>query len=265
VVRHGRPLSTSDHHSIWISADWPNDQVHTTESCRGRAILLGPAIGDQEDLDGEFSSAVAGRGFAKIAGGFGSHWTVIEIGERVLGFSDVPGLRILYRCSVGGRELYSSSCLLLSSLTGREINVAWLSGFLVGPDSPELILEGTPFSRVHSVPPGHYVHFGPTKSAPARYWTPPAAELPLRQGAERLGVALDSAVCRRTKPMDEVTSDLSGGFDSSTLAALAARNLAQQDKRLQTLTYVPPRAPSFEDLARFPIASARPPRRSTRP
>src|SRR6202035_30488 len=78
-----------------------------------------------------------------------------------------------------------------------------------------------------------------------RYWSP-AEIAPIELGcdqayAEGLRERLDVAVRRQTRSAHSVGCLLSGGLDSSSVAALAARALAEKNERLAAFTGVPPR------------------------
>lgn len=65
------------------------------------------------------------------------------------------------------------------------------------------------------------------RSLVREWWTPPKPELPLTLGAPRIRDALREAVRARTHDVDKVSSDLSGGMDSTSVAFLAAEDSAR--------------------------------------
>lgn len=112
----------------------------------------------------------------------------------------------------------------------------------------------TIFHGIERVPPGHLlvVEAGGTQQV-HRFWRPENIPvLRLARGedyAEAVRAALDEAVRCRIPDAEEVGTWLSGGLDSSSVTALAARHLAGQGRRLTSFTAVPVVAP---DPALFP-------------
>jgi asparagine synthase (glutamine-hydrolysing) len=104
--------------------------------------------------------------------------------------------------------------------------------------------ETTIYRNVFRVAPAHVMRV--TKNGDIqqhRYWSP--AEIkPVRLAsdaayAEGLRDSLDRAVRRQMRSIHPIGSLLSGGLDSSAVAALAARALSEKNQRLQTFTGVP--------------------------
>nr|WP_269810755.1 asparagine synthase-related protein [Kineosporia rhizophila] len=82
---------------------------------------------------------------------------------------------------------------------------------------------------------GEYLDISPDGSArPVRWWNPPAPETSLVEGTLALREALLESVDARTRNMERISADLSGGMDSTSLSYLAARSEA----RLLTLRWV---------------------------
>ena len=93
------------------------------------------------------------------------------------------------------------------------------------------------------VPPGHRVVWRDNRVTIDRYWRP--EDLPTlwlkrdEDYAEALHDLLDQAVRCRIGTQGPVATQLSGGLDSSSVTALAARALAEQDRPLIALTMAP--------------------------
>jgi asparagine synthase (glutamine-hydrolysing) len=125
----------------------------------------------------------------------------------------------------------------------RQLNEEKLADFLVLNHADQAT---TLYRNVHRVPPAHIavVEQG-GKFMTRRYWS--AAEvktvrLPSDEAyAEGLRASLDRAVRRNLRSATPVASYLSGGLDSSAVAALAARALGETGQRLAAFTQVPRR------------------------
>jgi asparagine synthase (glutamine-hydrolysing) len=102
----------------------------------------------------------------------------------------------------------------------------------------------TVYQNVFRVPPAHLVTVTADGSMQQRrYWSPAdikPVRLPSDQAyADGLRDGLDRAVRRQMRSATPIGCHLSGGLDSSSVAALAARALAANNGRLATFTQVP--------------------------
>jgi len=103
--------------------------------------------------------------------------------------------------------------------------------------------EATGYEGIYRVPPAHSYTFRGGEVIKRRYWFPENAT-PLALGsdeeyAEALRAVLDQAVRRRMEGGDPVGGTLSGGLDSSSVCALAARALRERGCRLPVFASVP--------------------------
>lgn len=107
--------------------------------------------------------------------------------------------------------------------------------------------------HVSQVPPGHVLIADQNGSRLHRYWRP--EEQPVlhlrRDGeyAEALLAALEEAVSCRLPAEGAAACALSAGLDSPSVAALAARQLAKQGRRLTAITAVP--QAGFDDAGHY--------------
>jgi asparagine synthase (glutamine-hydrolysing) len=104
----------------------------------------------------------------------------------------------------------------------------------------------TMYRNIFRVPPAHVMEIQQDGSiTQRRYWSP-AAITPVRLSsdaayAKGLRACLDQAVRRQMRSAHPIGSLLSGGLDSSSIAMLAARALAENNQRLAAFTGVPRR------------------------
>ncbi len=102
----------------------------------------------------------------------------------------------------------------------------------------------TIYKDVFRVPPAHVMRIDAQGTVvQQRFWSPRDAK-PVRfrsdqDYADGLRERLDVAVRRQMRSIHPIGCLLSGGLDSSTVAALAARALAESDQRLAAFTGVP--------------------------
>jgi asparagine synthase (glutamine-hydrolysing) len=158
--------------------------------------------------------------------------------QALLLVRDRLGIKPLYYASAPGRLLFASElrALLASGLVPRELDVTGLDSFLKfgAVQEPATMVRG-----VRLLPAGCLLRW--TGGAPQveRYWELPAAALPLNGDArvrakhiEALREELDTAVRMRLVSDVPLGIFLSGGLDSTVVAAIAARHCT----RLKTFT-----------------------------
>jgi asparagine synthase (glutamine-hydrolysing) len=125
----------------------------------------------------------------------------------------------------------------------RELNEEKLADFLVLNHADHAT---TFYRNIYRVPPAHVATIDQSGRFTARrYWSAADAK-PVRLSsdeayAENLRACLDRAVRRQLRSATPVASYLSGGLDSSAVAALAARALGETGQRLVAFTQVPRR------------------------
>ncbi len=166
--------------------------------------------------------------------------------RRALLAVDPGGMRTLVAHVVDG-ELFVANEAAGLFASGRveraldETRVAeWLS--LLAPAADDR----TFYTGVRRVPPGGRGVWDGARLAIDRWWRPEA--LPMLKlashadYAEAVRAALDQAVACRLDDDARIGSHLSGGLDSATVTAMAARHLASQGRRLTAFTAVPAHA-----------------------
>lgn len=160
----------------------------------------------------------------------------LEAGS-ILAARDRVGIKPLYACTVGGVTGYASTLNPLTRLegfTGRIDPTArfemLVSKYVAAPRSI--------YSDIRKIPAGHYeVSRIGDSAAPRskRWWSPkqwmvpgeglPALDSPASEWERTLETAVDGAVARQLVADVPVGVFLSGGIDSSLVAALAARRV----------------------------------------
>lgn len=168
--------------------------------------------------------------------------------EKLILARDRMGEKPLYYTTIEDQLLWGSElkCLLAHPAVPRRLSLPALSRYLQFEyvPAPHSILEG-----VHKLPPAHLLvaERGETRVFP--YWrldlTPSAAAPSEAEALEELKERLDAAVRRRLLSEVPLGVFLSGGIDSSTIAALAARHAPG---RLKTFS-IGFTDPSFDESA----------------
>ncbi|MFD8499795.1 asparagine synthase-related protein [Amycolatopsis sp. NPDC059657] len=152
----------------------------------------------------------------------GIHHIVAAVDGELRVQGTASGTRRVYHAKVRGLTVFSDRAELLAALTGAEIDEGALAARLLEP-LPHPLGERPLWRGVHAVPPGHFV----TGTARVtRWWTPPAPEGSAADGALAVQAALTASVRAFCRERGTVLSELSGGYDSTAVTALAHREHA---------------------------------------
>ncbi|MFI1885014.1 albusnodin/ikarugamycin family macrolactam cyclase [Streptomyces jumonjinensis] len=195
--------------------------VRTAKGANGRRLaVFGPCGAVDAELDRLVDSADLGRLDAAATAWTGAYALVLDDGKGALTlWADPAGACPLYVAQVNGVTMWASSSLALASLLGGRPDTAWLAAHLVAPTA--WVPGRSAWVGVEQVPPGcRWTTDLKGNSSFAPYWNPRA--LARSEVVERLREDLADSVLIRVDGRT-VSSDLSGGLDSSSLAAYAAQ------------------------------------------
>jgi asparagine synthase (glutamine-hydrolysing) len=165
-----------------------------------------------------------------------------RLGVRPLYFHHAPGRFAAFASG--------STAVVAHPSVPRALNEGRIADFLVtqleGIDKTSTFHEG-----VQRLPPAHWVQLGEPAKAPARYWSlqPASAPVPAddEAWAEALTELLERSVSRHLARPRRVGCMVSGGMDSSSLAAIAAQQLAARNLGpLPTFSRIDSRGPNVE-------------------
>ncbi|MDJ1131434.1 asparagine synthase-related protein [Streptomyces iconiensis] len=241
----------------WIVGDWPDEAVGTVSAGGARLVVVG-----------EWSAAtsVLRRRLAEVesveqAGALGEQvpgcfHLVASVGGQVRVQGTLAAVRRVFSARVAGVHVACDRADVLARLTGASWDPEWLALRLTGLAMPFPFHETSPWRGVRAVPSDCWLRLGSEgRAEEKRRWHAPEPELPLAEGALRVREALTAAVAVRTTGGGTVSTDLSGGMDSTSLAFLAARGSAD------VVTYRMAEADAGNDDADFAeLAASRLPR-----
>ncbi|MGQ0718263.1 MAG: albusnodin/ikarugamycin family macrolactam cyclase [Pseudonocardiales bacterium] len=166
----------------------------------------------------------------------GSGVLVVREPQRVSVLTDLAGVWPVFYATVGESLVYSSSASTVVRYVGSEVDEQWLAVRLLAGGIPDAWSEGTPYRRVAAIPAGGALLIDRGGRAAVVRRELPLGTAGFDGGARRLAEALTSAVRGRATACHELSTDLSGGLDSSTVAALAAAT--RPDPKLPAITLV---------------------------
>ncbi|WP_225438140.1 asparagine synthase-related protein [Candidatus Frankia nodulisporulans] len=220
MVRHrsGRP---------WIVGDWPAAAMVSVTAGRRQVALVGCAAVRPARLLGllvaarDVHSLDLGREIA------GDYHLIAEIDGQQRLQGTASGTRRIFTARVGADLLAADRADVLAGLCGAGLDRMVLALALLDPSPPHPLDDLVAFTGVTAVAPQEYLCIDRDgRSRTARWWRAPAAVRSRAEGAAVLRTALAEAVAVRVAGGRTVSTDLSGGLDSSAVCALAARGPA---------------------------------------
>jgi asparagine synthase (glutamine-hydrolysing) len=243
----GRNISEASS-PLWVCGSWQETEVIQVTEGHACLALIGNCLASYENIVIAFRNAVKKGDHNKLAELGGSYNIIIrdEIGIHI--FTDVAGLKPIYYSLYKHYIVYSSCSVALRELTGAEISQNWLATNLICPGIRDLVHTQSPFDGVKSVPPGYVLQILPESVTCRKYWSEPQGDGDFLETAQKLRERLIAAVEGRACLYGSITSDLSGGMDSTSLSLIAARKLATQGRKLHTITVKSTSADGNEDL-----------------
>ncbi|MFA6012714.1 MAG: asparagine synthase-related protein [Desulfobacteraceae bacterium] len=154
---------------------------------------------------------------------------------------DQMGAKPLFYYTSPDIFLFATEMKGLFQITGRpsSLNQAWIIDSLTALVADK---EYTPYSEMFRLMPGHVMIISSDKIIQERYWAlDPEKEIHLgseEEYVEAFREKLTEAVLCRTRSAYPVGCELSGGLDSSAVAALAARQTGEQGVPFITFSHV---------------------------
>ncbi|MBD6621070.1 albusnodin/ikarugamycin family macrolactam cyclase [Komarekiella sp. 'clone 1'] len=229
-------LLWAERNYLWLCGNWQKQQVIIASEGLIRIAIVGSCIASYETVIKLFQSAIKKGEYSQLMKLPGSYNLIVQDNADTYVFVDVAGVKSVFYADYNSVIVYSSLGVPLQQLLKAEIDQHWLATFLSCSGTIGLVQKRTPFCNVQVIPPGHYLHISLGKVVCQRYWYKPQKYKSFSDAAEYLREQLITAVEGRVNLYGNVSSDLSGGFDSTTLALIAAKTLANQGKDLITIT-----------------------------
>ncbi|MFE2850370.1 asparagine synthase-related protein [Streptomyces lavendulae] len=219
--RGGQEVHVEGHMRVWTVGHRGLD-IRTSPALGGSAevVCTGSCLATSKEMTEARNAAERGHWehAARLAGSFVA---LVRHGTTAFVFGDRAGVHQVYWVADGELVWWSTSATALAALHDRR------------PDYPRLLAALTVrgvdhlgssslFPGIRRVPPGSALFLAPGRP-PRTVPVPGGPEtLSLVDAAPMLRETLTTAVRRRAASAANLSSDLSGGVDSSTLAALAA-------------------------------------------
>lgn len=226
------------------------------ETAEHRTVaVIGPSGAPDEAL-----RRWAGRGVPDDAAwSWPGSYVVVAVDPRTVTiWTDLASAVPLYWTRTGSRIAWCTSSRFLAGLSGSEVDVGWLATRLITPGHAGLGGRSA-FADVRLLPPGsRIVLSGGRTPSVERIWEAETHSGGGSAPTRRFGEALRRAVEFRVRDAARPSTDLSGGKDSSCLAALAAAALAPHGRAVQAVTLRPAGVRRGGDLDFVPAVAALP-------
>ncbi len=201
----------------WIVGEWRPESIKRIRLGAQVTMVAGVCDVGMDDLTRMARSGVPDDAPWRWAGSY----TVVQAGRQgTTIWTDLGGAWPIYTARLDDTTYWATSSRALAALVGGRVDEDWLSAWLLAPDAPELLRGRSAFSDVRHVPPGHQLLLRSDGHIDARpLWS---SRPQSRSHEQHLRAELSAAVRVRVSTAEAPTVDLSGGYDSSALAVLAA-------------------------------------------
>jgi asparagine synthase (glutamine-hydrolysing) len=226
-VQGGRQPMTNEDKSVWVVF---NGEIYNFHELRRELLAAGHTLTTRsdtevlphlyEDLGTGFLSRL--RGMFAIALWDSAHERLIlardRLGKKPLVYAALPE-GLVFASELGA--------LLMDPGVGREIDLTALDAYLRCQAIPSPM---TIYKAVRKVPPGHVLVWEKGSARVKRYWSlrfTPKTQMPVPEIRQRVRDLLDECVRLRLESDVPLGILLSGGIDSTAVAALMARHLDQ--------------------------------------
>ncbi|WP_044915209.1 asparagine synthase-related protein [Butyrivibrio sp. WCE2006] len=157
--------------------------------------------------------------------------------------SDQMANRSIYYYRSNGKCTFSTLISPILQVYGDiAVNETYLKDFLIAPGLLPVISDNeTPWEGLYIIPSGTYVIIKENTFDTVRYYKPIGHKKikSIKQAKNEFLEIYDRVVRQCIRTDGKVSIALSGGFDSSSVAAFAAKNLDKEGKQLFSYTYVP--------------------------
>jgi len=263
-VWRGAPNAFLGCAALWATPESVGETMPLFDAERGLAIVADAIVDNRAELfealqvprerrasmpDGELIlTAYAAWGVdtpSRLVGDFA--FVVWDLRKRMLfGARDFSGTRTLYYSGDGRRFAFATTMrpLLALPCVGDRLNDGWIAEFLTIPVTADAVTGGeTVYRDIRQIPPSHAIVATANGAALLNYRALSGVE-PLRLPSdeayeEAFRDVFRRAVSDRLRSRKPVGAQLSGGLDSGSVAAFAARELASSGRPLHTFSYVP--------------------------
>ena len=222
---------------LWVCGNWAESEVIGITEGPVRVAILGRCIAPYTDVVESISDAIKANDYNRLARMPGNYNILVQDGVKTYIFTDNASLRPVFYVIQDSFVIYSSLSIPLHKLIEAKLNQHWLASYLVCGMMPGIMQTQSPFEGIKVMPPNHVLRISPEEVVCSKSYNQPQGTIDAAEAAEKLRKhLLDAVELRIDLQKDSVTSDLSGGVDSTSLSLISAKHLSAKGKDLQVIT-----------------------------
>ncbi|WP_165960543.1 albusnodin/ikarugamycin family macrolactam cyclase [Actinocrispum wychmicini] len=225
----------------------PGPETRTITVPGVEMIVIGHCLATDALLaDGLTAVRVTGKP-RQLTEWLGCYSLALLFSDEVTLIADPVGQFPLYVCDVPDGALFGTNATDIAARANARLDRIHIAAGLICPGALEVSDYRTPFHQVKQIPPGHLVRTGYSGRQLEKFDpVEPDKDLTFADAAERLRLSLTAAVSARATETPFMTTDFSGGIDSTSLALLAHG----WNHGVKGLTYRSPANPVHDDPVR---------------
>jgi asparagine synthase (glutamine-hydrolysing) len=238
-------LSCWEQAVLWSWGRWREGELRVVRHAAGFVAVVGQCLASDDRVARDAGRVLESGHWEPLTRWPGSYLTIMVRKNEVTVFADLAGQYPLYYVSASGRTVFGSHAAITAvaaSVTVRPDPLA-LAAQLFCPATSVLVGTRSVVEGVCRLGGGQALSLA--RNGTCRTWTyetlAPEDGTSVKEGADTLRSTLDCAVRDRVRGGRHVTADFSGGYDSTTVAFLAARHRVEP---MRVFTYHHPGAPA---------------------
>ncbi len=206
----------------WVVADGTHATVVSAASGARRLALIGEVSADAGRLARILDRHDDAGGVLDAAHEFaGSFHIAYTDGHSTHVQGTASGVRqVFWTRDRNGQLLASDTLEVLARLTGAALEPRAAAWGLMHPGMDYGLVESTYWRGINRLPADRRLQLTPERATSTVWWQPPTERHSEAEGAPALRAALDAAVAVRAAKSGEMSADMSGGMDSTSLCFL---------------------------------------------
>jgi asparagine synthase (glutamine-hydrolysing) len=212
----------SDVPSVRVYGNWRPEEVLQARHASGRLLIVGHCLASPHEVTDAFGRAMESESFDPLMTLPGAYTCLIVRDGELVAITDLAGRFPVYHSRRGGEILIGLHAGVLAARHDRPLDPVTAAARIACPSVLPLWSSRSPYRDVHCVGGGAVLRVG---AGHLRVDSEPLLPVPgmtREEGASALRSSVVDAVQRRCL-VGPISSDLSGGLDSTTLALLATR------------------------------------------
>ncbi|MBA4493818.1 albusnodin/ikarugamycin family macrolactam cyclase [Paenactinomyces guangxiensis] len=235
---HGKNIG-DESNPLWICGEWKSGEVRTFVHQDKTLYVIGHCFANDQEIEVLFQKSENESHYGKLMKFNGNYHLIIQEREKLFIYGDVVGLRPIYYIEMENYIVFSSSSLPLQQLIQAKLNSAWIAMRLICPGAiPGVVRNQGPYKGIQLLEPGCFLTLSKDQLNQTRYWSAPEAIGSCQENAPLFRERLLSSLRERLAWTSRISSNLSGGMDSTSLAVLTAKLLEEQNQKLYAFTQV---------------------------